>query len=772
MSQHEPNIEEQEEGSQLPLDIRALLLGIFIKIPWLLAGGVLSVILGLVFALIYTERVYRSETVMLYQAPAAADEEAATGEPTLFTLISMIKLPSNIEELRRDLEIPAALSTIGRAISVEVERRTSLVTIEVEWDDPDRAAEMANSIREIFLRNRFTDYEDQIKGRISELDKSIQSTTEELREADEDLREFTMENKIVDLSKEAQWFLEELTSLNILYDQAKIEKSTVDLQVENVTEIVKQLEQKVAAEERQMAAQTDAMSETNIRIQRLRESIYDDKQQRSREAELEQKKLALDRARENLELGVISKAEYEEALADYNAQMALTVDSEDVRQWKEEIEKLDEAVIPATGGSTASGNLLTSILLREFEIKLQQVAVDKKLEHLQEAIDRTQGRLDKIPALERQLVTLQREVTTLENEKKLLEEELVKEKRKLESGGRPFSLISEAKPPIRSSKSNRKVIFAGVTVVGSGFTFVLVVGLVLLDFRIKTGRELELKLDMPLLMEFRAFPKKANPFPGGDEAIYTERFRILARRLRTIRPEKGSRILFVSAGHDEGTSFVAANLAAVWGRQEEKVLLIDGQLRPPRDPDFGKEDPERLKSPDPLDAYLKRLPPTWREGYHRMKRGGIEGRFYHSDSRFELGRLVRDGREIGLADFLSGTKTPNEVIQPTICAGVDAIGRSPMTISPDVLNTDRMRTVVEQATADYDLLLIDAPPVGRYFDAEALAKWADVIVFVVRSKRCHGGLLEKMVARLESTGTPIVGGVLVDVEMPYYREVH
>jgi polysaccharide biosynthesis transport protein len=771
MTSQEVDIEEEEEsGTKLPFDPRTLILSLCMKLHWLLIGVIITGILAVTFALLLTERTYKSQSVMIYQANSAEEDPSTSSEPSLFTLISMIKLPSNIEDLRQKLEIPASISTIGQAISVEVERKTSLVTIEVQWDDPQLVASMANSIREIFLHNQFSQYEGKLKNRIEELENNIKTTTDKLKDVDGTLRTFTMENNIIDLSKEAQWYLEELTNLNILYDQAKIEKSTVELQVENVGLIIKQIEQRVAVEKSSSAAATDAISETNIKIQRLRESIIDDKQQRSREALLEQKKLTLDAADKNLKFGVISPQEYQKALSEYNAQVALTIDTEEVKSWKDEIEKLDSQVIPEEGGSTASGNLLTSIMMREFEIKLSSVSVDKKLEHLEDALKRTRTQLDKIPTLERKLITLQRDVTTFENEKIILESELVRTKRQLEVGGRPFALVALAKPPIRPSKSNRKTIFAGVMFFGSATTTILVLCSVLLNLTVKTGRELELRLNVPILMEFPSFSQISNPRPGQTDGKLTEQLRILSRKLQTLTPQKGTRIIFVSAGHQEGCSFVATNLAAAWGRQEKKVLLIDGQLRFPREINQTNFNKNLYKSSDPLDRLLKLLPSKLRDFYHRTKRKGIERRFLNLEERIDINTLRKEQNDLGLSTLFETDLPLEKVAQESVLEDVKVIPRGSQETKPDVLNTKRMSQLLEQAQKDFDYTIIDAPPLGPYFDAEALADGCDAIIFVARANQCHGGLLKKMVERLESSGTPILGAVLTDVSWPYYRE--
>jgi uncharacterized protein involved in exopolysaccharide biosynthesis/Mrp family chromosome partitioning ATPase len=756
---------ESEGGVNLPFDPRALAIGLASRLPWILGGMILVLALALIAALINTERIYRAETVLMY-TPAAPEGTPEASGPSLFTLVGMVKLEKNLRVVREKLQIPASLGTLGRAIQVEVERRTSLVMIRVEWDDPQMVAAIANTVREVFLEDRYNTHSEETGRRIGEVEQGLALNNKKLAEADAALRGYTMENKIVDLSKEAQWFLEELTNLSVLHEQAKIEKSTVELQTANIQRVVQELQERIAKEQTEIAAQTDALSETNIRIQRLRESIYDDKQQREREAKLSLKEVDLERARKNYELGVIAKSEYDKAVAEYDAQIALTVDSDEVRQWKEEIEKLDQKVIPAGGtGSSPTGNLLTSILFREFEINLQKVAVDKKIEHLSQALARVNARLEKIPDLEREYVNLQRVVNTLEDEKKTLERELSALRRELQSGGREFSLISVADEPVRPSKSNRKVVFLGFCLMGFAAVGFLTLASVALDLRIKTRRDLEIHSGAPALAAFGPLAQGADILPIADgDPPFVETFRILARRLRNLAPKRGARIMFVSCGHDEGTTFVVASLAAILGRQDENVVVIDGQLRPPRPRESPHGVPARV-SPDKIAGFI---PQPYRRTYFSARRQGIENRFYDSPDRRELMHLVDDAKPaLGLGDILSSNAALDQAIHPTRLKGVHCIPRSPEGHQPDLIGTAAMRTLMDNLSSRYSLVLVDSPPVGGYFDAEALAASVDGIILVGRTDRCYWPLIRSVSARLRATGKPVLGCIATAVEPTY-----
>ncbi len=64
------------------------------------------------------------------------------------------------------------------------------------------------------------------------------------------------------------------------------------------------------------------------------------------------------------------------------------------------------------------------------------------------------------------------------------------------------------------------------------------------------------------------------------------------------------------------------------------------------------------------------------------------------------------------------------------------------------LSSDRMRRVIEEATARFDWVIVDTPPVGLLPDAKILAQMADSTLFVVRAGKTPYALVQRAVATL------------------------
>ncbi len=182
----------------------------------------------------------------------------------------------------------------------------------------------------------------------------------------------------------------------------------------------------------------------------------------------------------------------------------------------------------------------------------------------------------------------------------------------------------------------------------------------------------------------------------------------LALQLRSERRE-GNAILVTSPLPSEGKTTVAANYALISALADERVLLIDCDLRKPslhevfgvaRSPGLV----ELLAQESPLAELVHRIPGT----------GNLH--------------LLPAGR------------------------AVERVG--------DIASSKRMADLIEQAKEAYGLVVIDAPPVLNAADAEALASHGGVSVLVVARRSGRRRPLTKTLRRLELVEADVMGIVV------------
>ena len=118
-------------------------------------------------------------------------------------------------------------------------------------------------------------------------------------------------------------------------------------------------------DEKATQAKTQGLGDLNIRIERIRRAIHDDKVQRRDSVDMVKYKLAFERARKLYEKGLISKAEYEETRADFESQEVKALDTEQIKEWKRQLSILEKQVIPEKANfKTEAGEMLHDLQLK------------------------------------------------------------------------------------------------------------------------------------------------------------------------------------------------------------------------------------------------------------------------------------------------------------------------------------------------------------------------------------------------------------------------
>jgi hypothetical protein len=138
--------------------------------------------------------------------------------------------------------------------------------------------------------------------------------------------------------------------------------------------------------------------------------------------------------------------------------------------------------------------------------------------------------------------------------------------------------------------------------------------------------------------------------------------------------------------------------------------------------------------------------------------------------RLRLAELVlgQEGNRPGLGGYLTyEAASLGEISGPARTAGVICVASDTAPRGGDALGSQRMRELLEEASSRYSLVLIDAPPVLPWADAEALAPFVDGAVAVVRSGSTPASLARAALAGLERAGVPLTGVVLNAVDRAY-----
>ena len=274
------------------------------------------------------------------------------------------------------------------------------------------------------------------------------------------------------------------------------------------------------------------------------------------------------------------------------------------------------------------------------------------------------------------------------------------------------------------------------------------------DKRVRTEQEFEQALGLPLLgrlLRPSRRLRKRNELvmlrePG---TIQAEMFRKLRTSLEFVNFEHSARtIMLTSAVPREGKSTTAANLAVALARAGRRVALVDLDLRrpylhtffnvrsEPGSTDFviGRADLADVTREIAIPSgNFSARPATLTPG--RAQRRG-SGR-----SRDELASLSSNGRgdARGVLDLLPCGTIPRA--------------------AAELLERDRVATLLEELSAKFDMVIVDAPPLLAVGDAQALTAKVDAVV-VVTQLGLHRRQLHELARQLQNSPALILGFVL------------
>ena len=166
-------------------------------------------------------------------------------------------------------------------------------------------------------------------------------------------------------------------------------------------------------------------------------------------------------------------------------------------------------------------------------------------------------------------------------------------------------------------------------------------------------------------------------------------------------------ILISSPVSGEGKTFVSVNLATIISMMNKKVLIIGLDLRKPR-----------------------------------------------------VHAILKAGNGHGMSQYLSSNATFEEIITPTEIVNLWFAPSGPVPPNPaELIGSPKMGEFIARARNEFDMIIIDTPPVGIVTDALLLSHLANVTLFVVRQRYTTRGsvsLLDEIYRKGEMSNIALV----------------
>ena len=131
---------------------------------------------------------------------------------------------------------------------------------------------------------------------------------------------------------------------------------------------------------------------------------------------------------------------------------------------------------------------------------------------------------------------------------------------------------------------------------------------------------------------------------------------------------------------------------------------------------------------------------------------------------------VKEGKIInGLSHYLTGQCDIKDIIYANDAADDDVkfylIPSGPSSNSPsELLSSELFTKLLEKLRAEYDLIILDAPPLGSVVDASVISSRVDGSVLVVEAGNMNYKAIQKVKEKLDASGAKILGVVLNKVD--------
>ncbi len=343
-----------------------------------------------------------------------------------------------------------------------------------------------------------------------------------------------------------------------------------------------------------------------------------------------------------------------------------------------------------------------------------------KVTGLQEQLQEARGRVATAGQAEIPLEAMQREADASRN---LLQTVLGSMQRLQQQAAIETSdarVVSSSLPPPEPSYPKTKVLVAASTLLGLCIGFLLVYLLELTQSKFRSGHDIRSVLGLNCLAQIPQIDHDKEGVSGMEEYLVQKPFSLGAEQVRSLRAalwlgaSRPKVVAVAAARPGEGKTTTSICLGRSASLAGERIVVVECDTRKP-----------------------------------------------------SFAKLMGIKEKTGLLEFLSGTAPLEDVIHTDKLTSFDYIpaGVGGRSNSHSLFMSENMVMLLERLRRDYDLVVLDLPPVIAMTDARIVASLAESTLLCVRWQTTPRAVAKHCYEMLQDAGANVVGAALTRVNM-------
>lgn len=284
------------------------------------------------------------------------------------------------------------------------------------------------------------------------------------------------------------------------------------------------------------------------------------------------------------------------------------------------------------------------------------------------------------------------------------------------------TVIDQAQPQINPISPNKKVNMALGVVIGLVLSVGLAIAIDFFDTRIKYPEDIKRRYDLPIIGAIpviteeeadNIFINSQNTYIVSTEASFFESYRNIRTNIMFSNVDNPYKTLLITSSiPGEGKTSVACNVALSFAKAGMRTIIVDVDLRRPR--------------------------------IHRA---------------FNI-KTVK-----GLTSVLVADVDYDRVIKHNVFENLDVLPAGIRPPNPaELLGSAAMKSLIKSLEEEYDVVILDSPPVSVFTDAASLATDVDAVLYVVSSGVVHQNELNRGLENLKNVNANVIGVVMTRIE--------